>query len=519
MVSKQTFLQGTLILIVSGIIVKILGFINKAIVYRVIGEEGFGLYTMAFPTLILTITITQMGLPVAISKMVSEAAALGDRYKIKRILVISLVTTGMLSITFTAIMMFAAPVLAKTLFTDSRVMVPLLAISPIVPIVALSAVLRGYFQGLQNMTPSAVGQVIEQAVRISVAALLAMLLLPYGIAFAAAGALTGNVIGELGSLIYLFTMFKLKKRIRIRAGFWKYIKGGRKTFNDLMNVALPATGSRMVGSISYFFEPIVITQSLMFAGVSTSMATKQYGELAGLAIPFLVLPSFITHALSVSLIPTISEAAARKQYDAIQNRLHQALKISMITGGITVVVGYVFARPLMELIYGAPQVAGYVKLMAPFFFIFFFQQPLQAALQALNHAKAAMMNTIFGAVIKLAVIFVLASQIGIAGAALGFMINVVLVTLLHFATVVKAIGFTLIVRDFFKGLVCISATACLAFVLQNHAWLSAAMLPKTLVSLIIVTGSYMIFLFVSGLIQKEELEQIPVIGKWGAKWL
>lgn len=519
--AKQTFLRGTLILILSGAIVKVLGFINKIVVVRVIGEEGFGLFTMAFPTLLLTVTLTELGLPVAISKMVSEAEAVGDRDKIKRILVISLTTTGVLSIVFTAAMVVVTPLLASTVFTDKRVMYPLLAISPIVPIVALSSVLRGYFQGRQNMVPIAIAHVTEQTVRLLFSGLLAAILLPYGLEYAAAGAITANVLGELASLIYKFTTFKLKKKIRIRKGFWGYVKGGRKTFGDLMQIALPATGSRLIGSISYFFEPIVITQSLLIAGVSATVITRLYGELSGLAITFLTLPSFITYSMSVTLVPTISEAAAQKRYDVIQSRLHQALKISMITGGLAVVITYVFAEPLMKLMYNAPNVAVYVKLMAPFFFIFYFQQPLQATLQALNHARAAMMNTVFGAAVKVAAIFVLASQpeLGIIGAALGYVINVVLVTLLHFATVVKSVGFTLIVRDYVKGLTCITITILLASVLEHHALPAMDLLGRTMILISFIIVFYVGLISFAGLIKREEIGQIPILGKWFAKWL
>ncbi|HEU5138392.1 MAG TPA: stage V sporulation protein B [Bacillales bacterium] len=517
--AKQTFLKGTMILIFAGLIVKILGFINKVIVVRIIGGEAYGLVTMAFPTLILIVTLTQLGLPVAISKMVSEAESLGDREKIKRILVISLTTTGILSIVFTTAMVLLVPPLAHIIFTDDRVMYPLLAISPIVPIVALSSVLRGYFQGRQQMGPIGFAQIIEQIVRVPFSALLAIALLPYGIAYAAAGAIMANVLGELGSLLYMLTTFKLNKKFKIRNGFWKYVRGGRKTFHDLMEVALPATGSRLIGSLSYFFEPIVIARSLMIAGISTQVATTMYGELAGLALAFLTLPSFITYSLSVSLVPTISEAAAQNRYDIIHYRLHQALKISMITGGLAVVITYIFAGPLMKIMYDAPHVAVYVRLMAPFFFIFYFQGPLQAALQALNHARAAMMNTVFGAVIKIAVIFIVASQFGIIGAALGFVVNVVLVTMLHFASVVKSVGFTLIFRDYAKGLVCIAATAIFASFIQNHALPSTDLVPKTALLISAVILFYLILISVAGLIKKEEVAQIPFIGKLASKWL
>ncbi|WP_096201427.1 stage V sporulation protein B [Bacillus sp. FJAT-45350] len=519
--SKQTFLKGTLILIIAGLITRFLGFVNKIVVARIMGAEGVGLYTMAVPTLLLVIAITQLGLPVAISKLVAEAEAVSDRRKIKRILIVSLTITGILSLIFTVGMIAFAPFIASTLLTDERAYYPLIAIAPIVPIVALSSVLRGYFQGRQNMKPTAFSQVIEQVVRITLVAVLTSAFLPYGVEYAAAGAMISVVIGELASLIYMVFMFKTKKRIKIRRGFGSYLKNGKKTFSELMSIALPTTGSRMIGSIAFFFEPIVVAQSLAIAGVATAVATRQYGELAGLAIPLLMLPTFITYSLSVSLVPAISEASAQKQYSLIHHRLGQALRIALISGGISVVILYVFAIPIMNLMYNEPTVATYLKVMAPFSIFLYFQGPLQATLQALNLAKAAMMNSLFGAVVKIAVIFVLASrpELGIMGAALAIVIGFVLVTLLHFATIVKTISFTLHVKDLVKALSVMAITAVVGYILYEFAFLNMSLLFKTLLSISIVTILYSVLLILFSLIKKDEMQRVPFIGNYLANFV
>lgn len=255
--SKQSFLRGTFILIFAGFITKLLGFINKIVVARIMGDEGVGLYMMAVPTFILAVTLTRLGLPVAISKLVAEADAQHDRRKVKLVLVVSLSLTIVLSIIWTSGLFLIAPLLAKTFFTDERTMYPLLAIAPVVPIVAISSVLRGYFQGKQNMRPSAYSQVIEQVVRIALVAFLTMWLLPYGVEFAAAGAMISVIFGELASLIFLFSSFKMTKKFKLRVRFFHYLKDGKETFRSLMSVSLPTTGSQLIGSIAYFFEPII----------------------------------------------------------------------------------------------------------------------------------------------------------------------------------------------------------------------------------------------------------------------
>ncbi len=179
-------------------ITRFLGFINRIVMARIMGgEEGIGLYNMALPTLFLMYTISQIGLPIAISKRVAEADARKDFKKIKQILVISLSITITLSIFSSILMYIIIPYIAENLLTDARVYYPMLAIIPIIPISAVSAVIRGYFQGRQNMKPQSYAQVLEQIVRIIFIMILVQFLAPYGLEFAAAGAMLAVIIGRL----------------------------------------------------------------------------------------------------------------------------------------------------------------------------------------------------------------------------------------------------------------------------------------------------------------------------------
>jgi stage V sporulation protein B len=510
------FLKGTIILLIAGLVTRVLGFINRIVIARFIGEEGVGLYMMAFPTLMLVITITQLGLPVAISKSVAEAEAQGDFKKIKKILVVSLATTFSLSLIFTPALFFSAPYLSDILFTDNRTKLPLLAITPIIPIVAISAVLRGYFQGRQNMKPSAYSQVIEQIIRITLIAVLTKMFLPYGIEFAAAGAMLAAVIGEFFSLVYLFTAFKLKKKFRVRKKFFSQIKAGKQTFKELMGVGLPTLGSRLIGNFSWFLEPIVVSYSLAIAGVGTVLATKQYGSLTGFAMPLLFLPSFITYSLSTSLVPAISEANSRNDKGLIEYRLQQALRFVFLTGGLAIVILYVLADPLMEVMYGSTSGAVFIKIMAPFFLFYYYQGPLQATLQALDLARAAMINSIIGAAVKLAVIFALASQpsFGINGAALGIIIGMVLVTFLHFATVLKRISFTFYIRDYVKAFIVMGLTGWLGYETYLHLLVEASIVTRLILATAVITISYLILLLLFGLVRKSDLKRIPKVGRF-----
>ncbi|MDP4164176.1 MAG: stage V sporulation protein B [Bacillota bacterium] len=514
------FLKGTMILLLAGLITRVLGFINRIVIARFIGEEGVGLYMMAFPTLVLVITLTQLGLPVAISKNVAEAEARGDTKEIKKILVVSLATTIALSVIFTPALIFLAPYLSKTLFTDPRTYYPLLAIAPVVPIIAVSSVLRGYFQGKQNMKPAANSQILEQVVRIGLIAVMTKAFLPYGIEYAAAAAMFSSVIGELASLIYLMTAFKLKKRFKLRSKFFQFAHSGKQTFLDLMSIALPTTGSRLIGSVAWFFEPIVVTHSLALAGVAAVEATRQYGALTGYALPLLFLPSFVTLSLATSLVPAISEANSTKNMKLIEYRLQQALKFSFLTGGLAVIILYVLAVPLMKLMFGSANGSQFIQLMAPFFLLFYYQGPLQAALQALNLARAAMINSLIGAIVKTAVIFFLASQpaFGINGAALGIITGIVVVTVLHFATVLKIIPFSLHIFDYAKSFLVMGISGFAGYWQFEHTLVNEHLATRVLASTSGMCVSYFLLVIAFRLLKKDEIKLIPWIGKPLSKW-
>ena len=513
------FLKGTFILLAAGFVTRVLGFIYRIVLARSIGEEGVGLYMMAYPTFILVVTLVQLGLPVAISKNVAEAEARGNYAEIKKILVVSLAITISLSILITPALILLAPLLSNTLFTDPRTLYPLLAITPAIPIIAVSSVLRGYFQGRQNMQPSAISQILEQIIRITLIAVMTKAFLPYGVEYAAAAAMGASVLGELVSLLYLVTTFKLKKRFKLRKNFLKFIQSGKNTFKNLMEIALPTMGSRMIGSVSWFFEPIVVAHSLALAGVLAGDATKQYGALTGYAMPLLMLPSFVTFSLATSLVPAISEANSRSNYKLIEYRLEQALRFVFLSGGLAVIVLYVLADPLMELMYGSSKGSYLVRLMAPFFIIYYFQGPLQAVLQALNLARAAMINSLIGAVVKTVVIFLLASQasFGITGAALGIIVGFVLVTFLHLATVLKKVSFSFFILDYVKGFLVMAAAGWIGYWVFKHIFLDEWLVIRVFISLFIMTIAYAALLLMIGLIKKDDLKRIPWIGGFFAK--
>lgn len=240
-----------MILLVAGMINRILGFVPRIMLPRMIGAEGVGLYQMGYPFLIMLLTILTGGIPLAVAKLVTEAQVEGDDRRAHSILKQSLMLMLGLSIIFTAIFILASQWITNYLLTDAMVYYTFLSMSPIIPIVAISSVYRGYFQGKLNMIPTTIFQVVETLARVAAILMLSFFMLPYGVEYAAAGAMVGVMIGELCGMIVLLAHYK-NSRLKTKTGNNIGIGTKYNNLRHLLKISIPVTASKLVGSSSYF---------------------------------------------------------------------------------------------------------------------------------------------------------------------------------------------------------------------------------------------------------------------------
>lgn len=435
---RQTFLQGTLILLVAGVISRLLGFVPRIVLPRWIGAEGIGLYQMGYPAMLVLMTLLSGGLPLAVAKMTAEAQAGEDKRVFHYAMWMTMAFGGVLVLGAIAL----APWIVATLFPDERVRPVFMMMCPIVLVIGISSIYRGYYQGKHDMMPTAVSQVVESVVR-SVAILgLAMYLLPRGVEYAAAGAMAGVLCGEIAGLLILMNWRSQHSDLGPGPTAMKAdssLGGRRATMAMLVKLSLPVTGSRLIGSFSHWLESLVIVRSLAVAGVSVGAATAQYGLLAGMVIPTLLMPGAITFSLAVSLVPALAEAAANNDHATIRKRMGQSIRVSLITGGPFAVVMFVLAEPLCRLLYANVEAAPMLKLMSVVSLFLYVQTPLQSALQALDRPMSALLNSLAGAIVKLTLIYYLITRLslGITGAAIAISVYISFVTFLHWRSVAK----------------------------------------------------------------------------------
>jgi len=514
--SKQSFIKGTLILLAAGIVTRVLGFVPRIALPRLIGAEGVGLYQLVWPFLSVVLTIVVGGIPLAVSKLVAQAEAEGNERRGKAILRVTIALTLTVSVALSLVCLAAGRWVTTTLYPDDRVYNTFLAMIPIIPIIAVSAVLRGYFQGLRNMIPSASSQIVETIVRIAMMLVFSFALMPYGLAYSAAGAMLGVFVGEIAGFIILMLHLRGQhgggKKPSVKPPAHRSRE--RKLLRDLLPIALPVTGSRLVGASSYFLESILTLQGLAAAGIVTAVATAQYGALQGMVVPILLLPSALTASLTVSLIPSLSEAAALKDMTTVHARIHQSMRLALISGAPFALIMFVLADPLCMLLYNQPQAGMMLQMMAPIALFIYMQAPLQAALQALDHPGTAFVNSIIGAAVKLLLIVLLVRQpeIGIKGAIIASNANIVLVTTLHLLSARRLLKFKLHAGETIKIMTAVIASGLSCYAIMQTAWTTSAM-TRFWTSIVVALVVYFAMLIILRLISREDMSRLTRLGR------
>ena len=425
---KSKFIKSTLILIIGGAITKLMAMIIKIFLTRSISDSGIGLYMLIMPTFNLFITLSTMSLPISISKVISE----GKRGKK---VVLSLVPISIIyNIILMIILILLSPLIANHLLKNGDTYLGVMGIAFTLPFISLSSILKGYFYGNQKMIPYIVSNITEQIVRLFLIIYLIPKLMIYGTNIAVLGVVLINVLSELSSIVALI-FFLPSKKIS-----FSDIKFDKEIFMDVLNVSIGATGSRFIGSISYFLEPIILTFILLRCGYDNYYITQEYGVIMGYVFPLLLIPSFFSMAISSSLLPVVSNSFARGKIEYTKKKLHQAIIISLGVGIFFTIIFMIIPKVLLYFIYNTTLGVSYIRIIAPLFLMHYVQGPLTAYMQGANMAKVAMLGTLWGAIIKNILLIILPIFMGIWGLIAASIINIFFVTIHHIYCIKKQIN-------------------------------------------------------------------------------
>lgn len=399
---------------------------------RVAGEQAVGIYMTSYPAFIFFVSLLQLGIPIAVAKVIAELHAKKRDGQLASVMKTASRWSIVSIILFMPLLYLFIPYLAETLLHNEAARLTLYIGLGAVPIVVFSGLIRGYLQGIAVISATAWSQMLEQLIRIG----LITLLLPYfatpdNPAMTAAYAMGITAIGEVFSLIYLYIHYHFKKKRPKKPAETKPYPA-----MPLLRIAVPSAGSRLFGTFTWFLEPIVFLKALTVSGLTAVGATTLYGLISGVHIPLLLFPSFIPNALAIVLIPAVSDAVARSNHQLLNERIGISLRLSSLVGCYAATYFFIHGDELAMKLFHLEENRGFMKILAPIFYFYYIQSPLQSILQAVDEARPAMMNSIYGGLGKLFVMFVLASQPFIQeyGAIIAIGFGVLVTSFLHMAT-------------------------------------------------------------------------------------
>lgn len=428
---KEKFIKSTIVLIIGGIITKILGMLNKVIMARYLGTEGLGIYMMILPSFILFLNISSFGFPVAVSKLVSE-----DDRNNKKLIFTSIIFVLFINFLLMIFILFIAKYLSFNLLHEKRSYYAIMAISLVIPFASISGILRSYFFGRERMGPHVISHITEDIVRIIAMVIGVPFFMHKGVEYAVCFVILTNIISEVTSILILF--FFLPKNFSLTRSD---VKPSKIYLRDCLSISIPTTATRLIGSICYFLEPIILTGVLLYVGYPNSVIVREYGIISGYALPLILLPSFFSNAISQALLPVITKKYKMRDIAGVKRKIRQGIAYSLLIGIPLTIVLEMFPDKLLKLLYNTTSGVSYIRFLAPVCLLQYIQAPLASTLDALGMSKENFTSNLAGVLTRLVMLPLFSLiKIGMWGLIFSTSLNVVVVTMMNIKQVRKKLG-------------------------------------------------------------------------------
>lgn len=434
---QNTLIGGTLVLGLASIINRIVGIALRAYVVRTVGEEALGLYQMAFPLYTGIASVATAGISIGVAKITTDHRQKGSMSG-----VISTLKSGCLLALITSsfsmlILFFGRHIIAIDLLKDERTLLPLLALIPALPIIALAGALRGYCQGMRYMSLMALGLFIEQLTHTGFSLAIIAHLGSSPAQNIAMGLALGYTGGELLGLISIGLVVLLTLR-----NSQAHASG---QMAPLVSMVLPVATGRIFLALSSTLNNVLLPRSLRHMGYSATEAAIAYGQLTGMAISVLFLPAVLTFPLASNLLPAIAESThsphTRQKQRHFQRGVCYALLLGMPSSVLFITVG----QELCQLLFGVPAAGRLLALLGWVAWLIYLQHITTATLQGLGKPSVPTRNAVVSTLLSSLTIILLSrffGTLGITAAVIAIMVGISSGAVLGLAAVLKETGGT-----------------------------------------------------------------------------
>lgn len=517
--SKKTFLRGAAVLGIAGLMVQVMGAIFRIPLGNIIGDEGMGYYQTAYPIYVFLLVFSTNGAPAAISKMTSERVALGQHSEAHRVFKLSFILMFVLGIAASSVFFFGAEPIVNAL-KNPGAYYAMISIAPALLFVPIMAVFRGYFQGLQQMEPTAVSQLVEQAVRVAIGLSLAVILVPKGIEYAAAGATIGTSIGPIAGVIILIVIYYIRRHRlhqEIKNNQSEEKESAGKILGTLAAIAVPITIGVSILPIMNIVDVAIVMRRLQGIGFTPEQANALYGQLTGMAGPVINIPMSLALSIALSMVPAIAAANSLGDTGFLNMNVRLGLRTAMIIG-IPCTFGLMtLAEPIMLLIYplqaeSASSAAPCLFLLAIGIVFLCVAQTMAGILQGLGRPYIAVISLCIGVVVKAVSTYILTGipALNVQGAAIGSTLAYGVIGILNLIAVKKYTGtqFNLklsVWKPLLSGIAMSAVVLAIYYSFRNIAGSSLS----TLLAICAGAAVYGIMLLKSHAIEPHEIKLLP----------
>lgn len=509
---SQSFVEGAIILMIANILVKVIGAIFKIPLNYLLGDEGMGYFGTAYTVYNWLFIVATAGMPVAISKMVAEAKAKGNNLEAHKIFSVSYRLLAIIGICGFAFLYFGADFCAN-LMASPNAANGIKALSPAILFVAIMSVYRGYFQGQQNMLPTAVSEVSEALGKLIIGYGLSILFISKGVEAASAGAVFGVSAGGFFALLSLTLIhLKTRKNILPYSKTDKCTKSNTAILKNLVKIAIPITLGASVFSLTSLIDAAMIMRRLQdAAGFSYDHANNLWGAYTGKTITmFNLVPTLIT-AISISIVPTIASAFAIKDTKKAHEATSGSLKITILLTLPCAVGMAIMAGPILQLVFSSTTAQSTLSILGYAIVFVSLVSLTNAILQATGHTVTPVVHMAVGGVVKVLVNYFLVGHpsINIAGAPIGTILCYFVILVLNLFSIKKIMNIKYnIVSLVIKPLIAVIAMAVVVIFVSGVT----AALGNT-ISTILSIGCggivYFAVLFIVGGVDSSDIKMLP----------
>ena len=516
---SSLMIKGAAILAVAGIISKIFGAIFRIPLTNLIGANGQSYYTVAYNIYYLLYVIATAGFPVAISRMVSSRIAEGDTVNAHKSYTLAMRFSMLLGGISFLIMYFGAGFIAGA-YKIPGAEASIRALSLALLFTPVVASLRGYYQGRQEMTPTAVTEVVEQMFRVAVGLSLAYFFYKTSLEYAAAGATFGASAGITAALIVIIFIYirDKDKREAMFAKSIRRIESDRSRFRELIVFLIPITISSAVMPIMFNIDSAIVVRRLMDTGWDRNTSEMLFGLMGGYCDPIINLPNIFIDAVCISLMPAITTAFTLKNKKELDGHLKTGLKTMMLIAYPCTIGLMVLAKPILTMLYykkydEALLAVPILRILALSIVTTAIMRTFAVSLQGIGKMMIPVRNLFIGAAVKFVVSYGLLGvhDINVNGAAAGSIAAYVTAGVLNYLALKQYAGIDLDAKSVFIKPLISSLIMGIATIIAYKAFfaLLGSNTVSVFISILVAVAVYFVSVFKTRTLNKQEIELIP----------